>query len=243
MREHISFEASLIAQIRENTYEKVSPEELARNIQQYYLYLERQDPLKRPTYRQIAASIGQSVDIVRNATKFMRLPEEIRDYSTHYRDLISYSTLVELEPLMRKAEEYADYKEYDGDKTTFVTEYLHGVVRDIINNKLDTQRKTVDPLLIIKGYIDTLSIETDFHQDSFFKEDEISSMRVTKSRMTKRLAHSAVLALKLAASDGYTLSPQEAETIQSIVSRFDEAKVSPITEVEGAPTMDFIKLS
>ena len=226
LREHISFEDSLVAQVRENTYEKVTPEELAKNIQQYYAYLKKQNPTEPPTYGEISAKIGQSVNIVRDATKFMRLPEEIRNYVKTQRDLVPYSTLVDLEPLMRKLEEYYQYRGYKGDEGRFVTDYLHGVVRNIMDNKLDSQTKTVDARLIIKARIEALSIETDFHQDSFFNEDELASMRASKARITKRLVRSAIGALRLATSEGCQLSAEDYTTLQRVLSRQTEPGVN-----------------
>lgn len=146
LRRSITFEEALIDQVRENTYEKVPPDETAKHIQQLYSYLEKQHPDKKPTHQEIAAKTGKSEAVVGTALRFMKLPEEIRNLTKTHGDILPYSTIVQLEPLMRKRQEYFDARisvndHIKEDRDSYVLNHLHMMVHEILSAKLRSEKK------------------------------------------------------------------------------------------------------
>ncbi|QJU08467.1 hypothetical protein FBF28_02735 [Candidatus Saccharibacteria bacterium oral taxon 488] len=146
LRRGITFEEALVAQVRENTHEKVSPIETAKYIEQLYIYL-RDKEGAQPTYRRLSMMTGISEGIISTALRFQRLPESIRLLATTHGDILPYSTLVRLEPLMRKRGELYDKllslgQTMDGeDRKTYVENHLHIAANKIVKLRLGAEKR------------------------------------------------------------------------------------------------------
>lgn len=145
LRRGITFEEALIAQIRENTYEKVSPVETAKNIEQLYIYL-RDRTGKKPTHREIAAKTGLSENVVGTALQFQQLPDSIKILATTHGDILPYSTLIKLEPLMRKYGELYDLEKSFGSdmgnesREIYIENKLHIATNQIVRLRLKAEK-------------------------------------------------------------------------------------------------------
>lgn len=231
LREHISFEDALIAQIRENTHDQVPPDEVAKNIQQHYHYLQRISPDKKPTYAQMSNLTGYSEYTISSALKFMQLPEDIRELPKQYGGIISYTTVVELEPLMRAFGAYHDTKHLSEDKETYIYNSLQIVVKGILESKLTNRDKIAD---IIHAKINSLRTAIDFDQDAFF-EMETESTILQNKRANNKLATTAIRALAFAVQDGAKLKETDAEILLQIADqiRDEQSQSATLSEFNG----------
>ena len=196
IRQGISFEDALVAQIRENTFEKISPDELAKNIERYYSYLERQNPSVPVKITKLASAIGYSETTVRGALKYMSLPEEIRNVYEKSSGLLSYATMVHLEPLQRALQNYHRAKKINEPQYEYVVNQLFVTIHSILESKLTAKDKSSR---IIRGRIQALEINSAFEQDSFLEWEKASSGEVrndTAGRLGKLSLKTALLALK-----------------------------------------------
>ena len=255
LQQYDTFEEALVAQIRENTHEEVQKDELAKTIEQYYRYLVRENPDKKPTYASIARTTGQSESVVSAALRYTRLPQEIRQYSIGPHRLLSYSTVVMLEPLMRTLEHYYDAEygrsnnggndgsgsgetngnsaaseDYATQKETYVTNSLHITAQTIIENNL---RHGNDAASIIHAQIETLRGAVDFHQGSFFIEEIITMAPERRRHASTRLAKTAITVLELLAHEGVKLDTASIEKIKQVAASLDTTATDTDTDTDA----------
>ena len=225
LRQGITFEEGLIAQIRENTYEKVSPEETAKNIEQYYQYLLEIDPSKKPKVSTLSAKTGLSEFTIRSGLKYMSIPERIRDISKEYPKVISYTVLVQMEPLMRAHEDYYDFKGLSEDKNEYVVNSLLSTVHTILNAKLTTQEHYAK---LINGKIDSLNNSISFDQDAFFELERETSEEIVRKTGSQLLKTSvSTLRVALATRGGGDLSSDDERLLTDLVQYIEEKELRP----------------
>lgn len=214
LRSGMSFEEGLVAQIRENTYEKIAPEETAKNIEQYYRYLQNSDPSKKPKISTLSAKTGLSESTVRSGLKFMRLPEPIRDIMSEYPGTISYSVLVQMEPLMTAYENYHQVHQISEDKEEYVVHSLISMVHTILNARLTTQDHYAK---MIKGKIESINAAASFDQGTFFELEHETSQEVRRRTGAALITTSArALALALKTTSDSELSPENKRLLEEL---------------------------
>lgn len=198
LRRGITFEEALIAQIRENTYEKVSPVETAKNIEQLYIYLLNKTG-KKPTYREISAKTSLSESVVGTALQFQQLPDSIKTLATTHGDILPYSTLVKLEPLMRKYGELYDLEKSFGNsmndekREVYVENKLQIAINQIVGLRLSAE-KIINYIKNLKQTLEDQILST---QPSFELE-EFKIGTAAQLRASRRvLGNQAISALEL----------------------------------------------
>lgn len=96
VRDEIDFGQAIGLQLRENVYERPSPQDEARAIDLSYRYnIEKLG--HAPNVRQLAKQLGFSETKVRDALTFASLPAAIQEYTAS--GLLSYSVVRQLKPL------------------------------------------------------------------------------------------------------------------------------------------------
>lgn len=223
-RHGITFEEALVAQIRENTYEKVLPEEVAQNIEQFYDYLCQTRPDRKPSYREISALTGLSKNVVATALQFRRLPEEIQKLVSTHRDILPYSTVVKLEPLMRKRAEFYRALTSSGYKLSenvedYVLNHLHIAAHKIIKAKLKSERA----IQFIQAEIKYLEARI-LHAQPAFELQADTSSTARKKMSQNSLGAQAVGALLVAYGENPDSIPDEQlEKLEMLVEQAKRA--------------------
>ena len=220
LRRGITFEEALVAQVRENTHEKVSPTETAKYIEQLHAYLENKEGAQ-PTYRRLSMMTGISEGIISTALRFQRLPESIRLLATTHGDILPYSTLVKLEPLMRKRGELYDKllslgQTMDGeDCKTYVKNHLHIVANKIVKLRLGAEKR----IHFIQQQISDIELQIINAQPSFDLIAETSSGAQRKASNT-RLGSAAISALRHAYEDDLgNIPPEQLADLEEFVAK------------------------
>lgn len=220
LRRGITFEEALVAQVRENTHEKVSPTETAKYIEQLHAYLENKEGTQ-PTYRRLSMMTGISEGIISTALRFQRLPESIRLLATTHGDILPYSTLVRLEPLMRKRGELYDKllslgQTMDGeDCKTYVKNHLHIAANKIVKLRLGAEKR----IHFIQQQISDIELQIINAQPSFDLIAETSSGAQRKASNT-RLGSAAISALRHAYEDDLgNIPPEQLADLEEFVAK------------------------
>ena len=233
LRHGITFEEALVAQVRENTHEKVSPTETAKYIEQLYIYL-RDKEGTQPTYRRLSMMTGISEGIISTALRFQRLPESIRLLATTHGDILPYSTLVKLEPLMRKRGEL--YKKLlslgqtmDGeDCETYVENHLHIVANTIVEDLLSAKKRNH----YIQQQISDLELRIINAQPSFDLIAETSSGAQRKASEI-RLGKTAVSTVRyLYGDDPRNMPPEQLADLEEFVAKAKALAAPAVNDYE-----------
>ena len=220
LRRGITFEEALIAQVRENTHEKVSPTETAKYIEQLHAYLKNKEGAQ-PTYRRLSMMTGISEGIISTALRFQRLPESIRRLATTHGDILPYSTLVRLEPLMRKRGDLYNKllslgQTMDGeDCETYVENHLHIVANTIVEGLLGAKKRNH----YIQQQISDLELRIINAQPSFDLIAETSS-RAQRKASEIRLGKTAVSTVRyLYGDDPRNMPPEQLADLEEFVAK------------------------
>lgn len=137
VRDEIEFGQAIGLQLRENVYERPSPQDEARAIDLSYRYnTERLG--HAPSIRQLAKNLGFSETKVREALVFTSLPETIQEYTAS--GALSYSVVRQLRPLYDAF--MAMYKEDPLDIQAIraemsVREFCDTILRQRLSGKTD----------------------------------------------------------------------------------------------------------
>lgn len=235
-RDSITFEKALVAQVRENTYEKVPPEEVARHIEQFYKYLCSTQP-EKPTYREIARKLGQSESIVRTALRFCSLPEEIQELA--HNKTLPYSILVKLDKIHEKRKEFYEKEQERGHSfSETIDEYclchLHLMVTRILRTRLEKDEK-IDQL--IKQEVTTLD------QRMKYQQDELELLSPEERSARQRLSRSASLLCKQSLSslayaldiNPSALGPDELTHLERLAAEARAQAQSTTQQQDGLP--------
>lgn len=235
-RDSITFEKALVAQVRENTYEKVPPEEVARHIEQFYKYLCSTQP-EKPTYREIARKLGQSESIVRTALRFCSLPEEIQELA--HNKTLPYSILVKLDKIHEKRKEFYEKEQERGHSfSETIDEYclchLHLMVTRILRTRLEKDEK-IDQL--IKQEVTTLD------QRMKYQQDELELLSPEERSARQRLSRSASLLCKQSLSslayaldiNPSALGPDELTHLERLAAEARAQAQSTAQQQDGLP--------
>lgn len=220
LRRGITFEEALVAQVRENTHEKVSPTETAKYIEQLHAYLKNKEGAQ-PTYRRLSMMTGISEGIISTALRFQRLPESIRKLATTHGDILPYSTLVKLEPLMRKRGELYDKllslgQTMDGEKRkTYVENHLHIAANKIVELRLGAKKR----IHFIQQQISDIEQQIINAQPSFDLIAETSS-GAQRNASNARLGSAAISALRHAYEDDLgNMPPEQLADLEEFVAK------------------------
>ena len=235
-RDSITFEKALVAQVRENTYEKVPPEEVARHIEQFYKYLCSTQP-EKPTYREIARKLGQSESIVRTALRFCSLPEEIQELA--HNKTLPYSILVKLDKIHEKRKEFYEKEQERGHSfSETIDEYclchLHLMVTRILRTRLEKDEK-IDQL--IKQEVTTLDQRMKYQQDELellSPEERSARQQLSRSAslLCKRSLSSLAYALDINPS---ALGPDELTHLERLAAEARAQAQSTAQQQDGLP--------
>lgn len=233
LRRGITFEEALVAQVRENTHEKVSPTETAKYIEQLHAYLENKEGAQ-PTYRRLSMMTGISKGIISTALRFQRLPESIRKLATTHGDILPYSTLVRLEPLMRKRGELYDKlsslgQTMDGEKReTYVENHLHIAANKIVELRLGAERR----IRYIQQQISDLELQIINAQPSFDLIAETSSGTQRKAS-NAHLGSAALSALRHAYEDNLgNMPPEQLAKLKELVAEAEALAAPAVNDYE-----------
>ncbi|OYX41437.1 hypothetical protein B7Y94_05125 [Candidatus Saccharibacteria bacterium 32-49-12] len=235
LRTDITFEDALIAQIRENTYEKVSPEETARNIRQLFDYKFRETG-RRPTHHEISARTGLSENIVGTALQFTRLPENIRNYAAEYDRLLPYSTVVKLEPLMRTYTEYYQAmsrmgRNYPEGIDEYVNNKLEIAAMLIVDKKLKSERANDYIANEIKSLQERIILAQPEFEFADYAPSSRDQLKLTRTRMGRQ-AYEAML---LAYSDNpESLLPHQLDNLEKMIQRARNLASQSVSEYQDA---------
>ena len=220
LRRGITFEEALVAQVRENTHEKVSPTETAKYIEQLHAYLENKEGAQ-PTYRRLSMMTGISEGVIGTALRFQRLPKSIRKLATTHGDILPYSTLVRLEPLMRKRSELYNKlsslgQTMDGEKReTYVENHLHIVANTIVEGLLGAKKRNQ----YIQQQISDLELRIINAQPSFDLIAETSSGAQRKASEI-RLGKTAVSTVQYVyGDDPRNMPPEQIAKLKELVAK------------------------
>ncbi len=233
LRRGITFEEALVAQVRENTHEKVSPTETAKYIEQLHTYLNNKEGTQ-PTYRRLSMMTGISEGIISTALRFQRLPESIRRLATTHGDILPYSTLVRLEPLMRKRGEL--YKKLlslgqtmDGeDCETYVKNHLHIAANKIVKLRLGAEKR----IHFIQQQISDIELQIINAQPSFDLIAETSSGAQRKTSNI-RLGGTAISALRHAYEDDLgNMPPEQLADLEEFVAKAKALATPAVNDYE-----------
>lgn len=96
LRDDIDFGQAIGLQLRENVYDRPSPQDEARAIDLTYRYVSQKHGAA-PSIRQLAGQVGFSETKVRDALAFASLPESIQQLTNE--KVLPYSTVRQLKPL------------------------------------------------------------------------------------------------------------------------------------------------
>ena len=235
-RDSITFEKALVAQVRENTYEKVPPEEVARHIEQFYKYLCSTQP-EKPPHREIARKLGQSESIVRTALRFCSLPEEIQELA--HNKTLPYSILVKLDKIHEKRKEFYEKEQERGHSfSETIDEYclchLHLMVTRILRTRLEKDEK-IDQL--IKQEVTTLDQRMKYQQDELellSPEERSARQRLSRSAslLCKRSLSSLAYALDINPS---ALGPDELTHLERLAAEARAQAQSTAQQQDGLP--------
>ena len=235
-RDSITFEKALVAQVRENTYEKVPPEEVARHIEQFYKYLCSTQP-EKPTYREIARKLGQSESIVRTALRFCSLPEEIQELA--HNKTLPYSILVKLDKIHEKRKEFYEKEQERGHSfSETIDEYclchLHLMVTRILRTRLEKDEK-IDQL--IKQEVTTLDQRMKYQQDELeLLSPEERSARQQLSRSASLLCKQSLSSLAYALDiNPSALGPDELTHLERLAAEARAQAQSTAQQQDGLP--------
>ena len=155
----------------------------------------------------------------------MSIPERIRDISKEYPKVISYTVLVQMEPLMRAHEDYYDFKGLSEDKNEYVVNSLLSTVHIILNAKLTTQEHYAK---LIKGKIDSLNNSISFDQDAFFELERETSEEIVRKTGSQLLKTSvSTLRVALATRGGGDLSSDDERLLTDLVQYIEEKELRP----------------
>ena len=235
-RDSITFEKALVAQVRENTYEKVPPEEVARHIEQFYKYLCSTQP-EKPTYREIARKLGQSESIVRTALRFCSLPEEIQELA--HNKTLPYSIIVKLDKIHEKRKEFYEKEQERGHSfSETIDEYclchLHLMVTRILRTRLEKDEK-IDQL--IKQEVTTLDQRMKYQQDELeLLSPEERSARQRLSRSASLLCKQSLSSLEYALDiNPSALGPDELTHLERLAAEARAQAQSTAQQQDGLP--------
>ena len=196
-----------------------------RLMLKYYQYLLEIDPSKKPKVSTLSAKTGLSEFTIRSGLKYMSIPERIRDISKEYPKVISYTVLVQMEPLMRAHEDYYDFKGLSEDKNEYVVNSLLSTVHTILNAKLTTQEHYAK---LIKGKIDSLNNSISFDQDAFFELERETSEEIVRKTGSQLLKTSvSTLRVALATRGGGDLSSDDERLLIDLVQYIEEKELRP----------------
>jgi hypothetical protein len=233
LRRGITFEEALVAQVRENTHEKVSPTETAKYIEQLHTYLNNKEGIQ-PTYRRLSMMTGISEGIISTALRFQRLPESIRRLATTHGDILPYSTLVRLEPLMRKRGELYDKllslgQTMDGeDCETYVKNHLHIAANKIVKLRLGAEKR----IHFIQQQISDIELQIINAQPSFDLIAETSSGAQRKASNI-RLGGTAISALRHAYEDDLgNMPPEQLADLEEFVAKAKALAAPAVNDYE-----------
>ena len=235
-RDSITFEKALVAQVRENTYEKVPPEEVARHIEQFYKYLCSTQP-EKPTYREIARKLGQSESIVRTALRFCSLPEEIQELA--HNKTLPYSILVKLDKIHEKRKEFYEKEQERGHPFSETSDkyclyHLHLMVTRILRTRLEKDEK-IDQL--IKQEVTTLDQRMKYQQDELeLLSPEERSARQRLSRSASLLCKQSLSSLEYALDiNPSALGPDELTHLERLAAEARAQAQSTAQQQDGLP--------
>lgn len=235
-RDSITFEKALVAQVRENTYEKVPPEEVARHIEQFYKYLCSTQP-EKPTYREIARKLGQSESIVRTALRFCSLPEEIQELA--HNKTLPYSILVKLDKIHEKRKEFYEKEQERGHSFSetideYCLHHLHLMVTRILRTRLEKDEK-IDQL--IKQEVTTLDQRMKYQQDELeLLSPEERSARQRLSRSASLLCKQSLSSLEYALDiNPSALGPDELTHLERLAAEARAQAQSTAQQQDGLP--------
>ena len=218
LRPHINFEEALIAQVRENTYEKVPPEETAKYVEQFYAYL-LSEQTKKPTHIDVARKLGLSESVVATALRFCSLPEEIQVLAQS--KTLPYSTVAKLEVILRKRTYYYEHLSSMGQKPyepveEYCLEHLRIITNKIMRLRLDRSEK-VDKLL--QREVATLDQLTLSYQDELvLLSPEMNSAGRQRKRSATLLAETALTSLLYAVGQNpAAIKPADLNRLEELV--------------------------
>ena len=235
-RDSITFEKALVAQVRENTYEKVPPEEVARHIEQFYKYLCSTQP-EKPTHREIARKLGQSENIVSTALRFCSLPEEIQELA--HNKTLPYSILVKLDKIHEKRKEFYEKEQERGHPFSetideYCLHHLHLMVTRILRTRLEKDEK-IDQL--IKQEVTTLDQRMKYQQDELeLLSPEERSARQRLSRSASLLCKQSLSSLEYALDiNPSALGPDELTHLERLAAEARAQAQSTAQQQDGLP--------
>ncbi|NCC19754.1 hypothetical protein EOM33_01705 [Candidatus Saccharibacteria bacterium] len=222
-RDSITFEKALVAQVRENTYEKVPPEEVARHIEQFYKYLCSTQP-EKPTHREIARKLGQSENIVSTALRFCSLPEEIQSLAN--RKVLAFSTVARLAPVYERRKKYYKWMEAGGKVLNeSIDDYslnnLRVLVNSILRAKIESDEK-IDRL--IRQELAALDQQMAYQQSEFVLLSPDHSVANQIKRSATLLARTALSGLSYALEQNPSaLTPEQVLELERLVKEAKDA--------------------
>ena len=236
LRQGIGFEEALVAQVRENTYEKVPPAETAKQIEQFYTYLLSRRS-KKPTHKEVAAKLGQSEGIVSTALRFCSLPEEIQELA--HNKTLPYSILVKLDKIHEKRKEFYEKEQERGHPFSetideYCLHHLHLMVTRILRTRLEKDEK-IDQL--IKQEVTTLD------QRMKYQQDELELLSPEERSARQRLSRSASLLCKQSLSslayaldiNPSALGPDELTHLERLAAEARAQAQSTAQQQDGLP--------
>lgn len=226
IREGISFEEALLIQFRENKGVRPDPEDVAREIRNYYTHLTAVNPAKKPTIAYISAQTGETEHVVRSALRFTSLPECVQQLVSHDRQLLPYSVAVKLAPIADKIRELHDKllsegQQFTESKDQYVADQVYAVALHIIKYRIDGEKRVDD---YIKNILNDYQTKIDGAQQTFELLAEVPRADSARRAAETTLARTATGALGIV--DPGNLPDDVVNRLKAIVAAAEAAKAA-----------------
>lgn len=228
IREGISFEEALLIQFRENKGVRPDPEDVAREIRNYYTHLTTVNPTKKPSVAYISAQTGETKYVVESALQFTSLPECVQQLVSQDRRLLPYSTAVKLAPIANLIRDLYDKYIQEGQRPTeskdeFVAAQAYAEALYIIRYRIDGQKRVDNYIKQRKEDYQTMIKGV---QQAFYLLDEMPSASNARNIALKDLALSALRAFTLVMAASGNLPDDVIDRLEGVVEAAKTAKAA-----------------
>jgi hypothetical protein len=228
VHDNITFDGAISLQLRENVYERPSPQEEAKAIELYYRHECLRHPDEPITVRRIAHQLGFSESKVSSALAFASLPRSIQDFTSH--NILSYSVVCKLKPLHDSYGLLYERKIDAGQQPDELKEDWCENMTYIFANRLASSRlapgseKMDDAIRAMTG---SIRGEAAYHNGELFVvEDYRDTSEALRKRSERTLAARAlgILQYQLKVGAIEELDDDMAEQLRAILDRHDRTE-------------------
>ncbi|MFZ1250606.1 MAG: hypothetical protein WAR37_04140 [Candidatus Microsaccharimonas sp.] len=214
VRDEIEFDQAVSLQLRENVYDRPSPQDEARAIDLSYRYVQRRTG-RVPSLKSLAVELGFKETKVRDAIAFASLPDSIQEYTNS--GVLSYSVTRQLKPLFDVFVQYYQSLEASSQEAPAKAEFSVREFCDIHLQKRMQGRSDEKLAMAIKSQVKSIEDSIKYQQGSWEFEGLEASPELRARRANRELVRTAISVMRYRLNTG-EMSDEEIADLEKLIA-------------------------